>query len=86
MESFTDLKEFRKRAYCLLGNGKDSLFDLMDAVLTSRGVSSFAELSLSPVFRRTWPSLYKVLERSQPPRHSLTQLYAAHLSTSERVI
>lgn len=86
MESFTDLKEFRKRAYCLLGNGKDSLFDLMDAVLTSRGVPSFAELSLSPVFRRTWPSLYKVLERSQPPRHSLLQLYAEHLPTSERVI
>ena len=39
----------------------------MDAVLTSRGVPSFAELSLSPVFRREWPSLYKVLERSELP-------------------
>jgi hypothetical protein len=58
MESFTELKAFRKRAYCLLGIGKDSLFDRMDAVLTSRGVRSFAELSLSPVFRRGWSSLY----------------------------
>ena len=52
MTSFTDLKEFRNRAYNLLGKGKDSLFDLMDAVLTRRGVPSFAELSLSLVFRR----------------------------------
>jgi hypothetical protein len=86
MESFTDLKAFRKRAYSLLGNGKDSLCDLMDAVLTSRGVPSFAELSLSPVFRREWPSLYKVLERSEPPRQSLMELYIEHLPETERVI
>jgi hypothetical protein len=86
MESFTDLKAFRKRAYTLLGNGKDSVCDLMDAVLTSRGVPSFAELSLSPVFRRQWPSLYKVLERSEPPGQSLLALYVEHLPKSERVI
>lgn len=86
MESFTDLKAFRKRAYSLLGNGKDSLCDLMDAVLTSRGVPSFAELSLSPVFRREWPSLYKVLERSELPRQSLMELYVEHLPETERVI
>jgi hypothetical protein len=86
MDSFTNLKAFRKRAYTLLGNGKDSVCDLMDAVLTSRGVPSFAELSLSPVFRRAWPSLYKMLERSQPPRQPLMELYVEHLPKSERVI
>ena len=86
MESFTDLKAFRKRAYSLLGNGKDSLSDLMDAVLTSRGGPSFAELSLSPVFRREWPSLYKMLERSEPPRQSLMELYIEHLPETEQVI
>lgn len=71
MKSLTSLKEFRKRAYSLLGNGKDGLFDLMDATLTTRSVPSFAELSLSPVFRRQWPSLYKVLGRSQLPAQTL---------------
>ena len=81
MESFTDLERFRKRAYSLLGNGRDSLCDLMDAVLTSRSVTSFAELSLSPVFRRAWQSLYKVLMRSAPPNLKLLSLYRDYLPT-----
>ncbi len=79
MESFTDLQRFRKRAYTLLGNGRDSLFDLADAVLTSRSMTSFAELSLLPVFRRAWQSLYKVLVRSQPPEGKLMRLYSGYL-------
>lgn len=79
MESFTDLQRFRKRAYSLLGNGRDSLCDLVDAVLTSRSVTSFAELSLSPVFRRAWQSLYKVLMRSQPSNAKLLGLYSDYL-------
>lgn len=65
MTSFTELTTFRKRAYMLLGQGRDSVFDLMDALITTRSVSSFAELSLSPVFRRQWSSLYKGLERNR---------------------
>lgn len=83
MTSVIELKPFRKRAYRLLGKGRDSLFDLMDAVLTSRSVSSFAELSLSPVFRRSWSSVYKVLERGAPPRQKLMKLYREHLPVSE---
>ena len=86
MESFADLKEFRKRAYCLLGNGKDCLFDLMDAVITTRSAPSFAELSLSPVFRRQWTSLYKVLERSEPSGEPFMKLYIECLPKSERPI
>jgi hypothetical protein len=81
MNIFSGLKEFRNRAYCLLGKGKDALFNLMDAVLTSRSVSSFAELSLSPLFERQWSSLYKVLERSQPPAQALMELCIPHLPT-----
>lgn len=81
MKSFTDLQRFRKRAYSLLGNGRDSLCDLVDTVLTSRSVTSFAELSLSPVFRRAWQSLYKVLMRSAPPDSKLLSLYNDYLPT-----
>lgn len=52
MKSFPDLERKRKRAYQRMGNGRDGLFNLMDAVLTSRNISSFAELSLSPVFEQ----------------------------------
>jgi hypothetical protein len=38
--NFDKLKQFRQSAYTLLGQGKDAIFDLMDAVLTSLRVNS----------------------------------------------
>ncbi len=66
--TFDQLKQFRLEEYTLLGNGKDALFDLMDAVLVTRSVYSFVELSVSPVFRRQWPSIYEAIEDGLPPR------------------
>ena len=59
---FNRLQQFRPLAYKLLGKAKDATFELMDAVLLTRSVYSFAELSLSPVFRRQWSSLYEALD------------------------
>jgi hypothetical protein len=39
----------------------------MDAVLTSRSVSSLAEFPLSPLFRRRYASVYKVLQNGLLP-------------------
>ncbi|WP_218596766.1 hypothetical protein [Chroogloeocystis siderophila] len=50
--TFDKLKQFRTEVYTFLGNGKDAIFDLMDAVLVTRSVDSFVELSTSAVFRR----------------------------------
>ncbi len=86
MESVTELQTFRKRAYYLLGNGRDALFDLMDAVITSRSLPSFAELSLSRVFRRQWSSLYKTLERSAARADSLMRLYRGYLPAGNRLL
>jgi hypothetical protein len=61
---FDKLKQFRESAYTLLGLGKDAIVDLMDAVLTSPQVNSFVELSLSPVFRRAWPSVYSAFQQT----------------------
>jgi len=69
------LKKFRQTAYQLLGNGKDATMDLMDAVLVTRSVYSFVELSLSPVFRRKWSSLYETMEDCRPLRRGLMKLY-----------
>ena len=84
MKSLTCLKEFRNRAYCILGNGRDGLFDLMDAVITTRSVPSFAELSLSPVFRRQWSSRPLVLGQSQVPTETRMKLTVRRALTSTR--
>lgn len=68
------LKRFRQDLYELLGKGADATMDLMDAVLTTKSVQSFAELSLSPVFRRKWPSLYEAIEDVRPQRDELMKL------------
>ena len=86
MKSVAELQIFRKRAYGVLGNGRDTLFDLMDAAITSRHVPSFAELSLSPRFRRQWSSLYKTLERSAPSADKLMRLYTDYLPKGTRIV
>lgn len=50
------LKQFRLAAYRTLGHRKDSLFELMEAVLAGGGPATIVRLSLAAVFRRAWPS------------------------------
>lgn len=80
------MKLFRSGVYTILGNAKDALFDLMDAVLVTRSVYSFVELSLSPVFRRQWSSIYEALEDGNPPREELMRLYIEQLPQTEQII
>ena len=80
------LKQFRCGVYTILGNAKDALFDLMDAVLVTRSVYSFVELSLSPVFRRKWSSIYEAIEDGNPPREELMRLYLKQLPPTEKII
>ena len=53
----------------------DATFELIDAVLLTGTVSSFAELSLSPVFQLSRPSIYEALEDCRPSRQKLMKLY-----------
>src|SRR5688500_15451189 len=50
------LKQFRLAAYRTLGLRKDSLFELLEAVLAGSGPATIVRLSLAAVFRRAWPS------------------------------
>ena len=84
-QSLQKLQNFRKEAYQLLGPAKDATFDLMDAVLTTRKVDSLAELSLSTVFRRKWPSIYETLDDCRPKTNKLMQLYRKQIPTPEPV-
>lgn len=77
------LKRFRQEAYKLLGQAKDATMDVMDAVLVTKSVDSFAELSLSPVFRRKFPSLYEAIEDVRPQRRGLMKLYLQQIHTQK---
>ena len=78
------LEEFRQAAYKHLGRAHDATFELTDAILLSRNVYCLAELSLSPVFRRKWPSIYEALQDSRPQRQKLMQLYIKQIPTVAR--
>ncbi|QMS89796.1 hypothetical protein HUN01_20230 [Nostoc edaphicum CCNP1411] len=80
------LKQFRTGIYTILGKAKDALFDLMDAVLVTRSVYSFAELSVSPVFRRKWSSTYEAIQDGEPPRTELMKLYIKQQSVREQIV
>src|SRR5437588_2264972 len=69
------LNEFRHAMYHCFGNAKDALFNLVDALSSLAGASSFPELSCSPFFERTWASLYEALEDGQIDAQRLRQLF-----------
>jgi hypothetical protein len=65
-ENINKLIEFRQAIYehGVLAR-KDALFDVLDALLATGRVSSFAMLSQSERFQRKWPSLYAGVEDGQ---------------------
>lgn len=76
------LQEFRQAGYELLTTAKDATFELMDAVMTTQSANSLAEMSLSPLFRRKWSSVYEALEDSRPQRNKLMKLYLKQIEVS----
>ena len=81
---FQKLQEFRKSIYEYLGTGKDAVFELMDAVLTSPSISSYVSLSMNPLFRRKWSSIYEGLRDSRPARGKLMKLMVQEIPTEEQ--
>lgn len=69
-QHLNNLIEFRQALYQhAFTKLRDAQFELVDALLLSGPIRSFAELSLGPVFRRQWPSLYAAVEAGeQDPR------------------
>jgi hypothetical protein len=81
-----NLIEFRTVAYTQLGNARDALFELTDAVILMSRVNSFVELTLAPVFRRKWSSGYEALQDGRPDRKALLRLYVGQIPTGTRPI
>ena len=79
-----NLSQFRQSAYELLNFAQDSTFELMDAILTTKSLKSFPELSFSPLFRRQWSSLYESIEDCRPNGNKLMKLYLQQMSEETR--
>ena len=79
--------EFRQAVHRrFLTRQRDAQFELVDALLLSRQVRSFPELSLSPVFRRGWSSVYTAVEDGQQDVGWLRGYLLKQVPTQERQI
>jgi len=81
---FNPLQDFRQALYDTLGNARDALFDLMDAVLVSACIPSFVSLSQSPVFRRQWGSTYAALGDGRLPQAQVLKLLVKQIPTQHQ--
>ena len=75
-----DLSLFRRVIYQhTLSQRKDSLCDLIDAILTNTGPATLARLSLAPGFRRRWSSVSDALTDGRVDVPLLRRLLVAAL-------
>ncbi|MDF5710490.1 MAG: hypothetical protein PUP90_23170 [Nostoc sp. S4] len=45
----------------------------------TRNTYSLADLSMCPVFRRQWPSIYEAIQDTRPQRQKLMRLYSKNI-------
>src|SRR5215211_5488378 len=69
------LAEFRQEVYRrILGHRQDSLFEIIDALLTAAGPATLAQLSQAPSVQRRWPSFPDALAAGTLDRPARTRL------------
>lgn len=56
-----ELRAFRTQVYRMLGQRRDALFEILDAILTASVLEAPVHLSLAPTFQRKWGSIYDAL-------------------------
>jgi hypothetical protein len=80
VEQFNNLIEFRQAIYEHgLTRARDAQFELLDALLLGQSIRSFPELSLLPVFRRKWSSIYAAIKEGQQDREWLEGYFIQHI-------
>jgi len=87
MEQLNNLIEFRQAIYERgLTKARDAQFELVDALLVGAPIRSYPELSLMPVFRRKWPSVYAAVEDGGQDREWLESCFVQQLPSSGPVL
>ena len=57
-------QDFRQKLYNCFESCSDACMDLLDALAGNTGANSIAEVSLSPLFPRSYNSIYKAIKAS----------------------
>ena len=87
MEQFNNLIEFRQAIYSHgLTKARDAQFELVDALLVGAPIRSYPELSLLPVFRRKWSSVYAAVEDGEQDWEWLESHFIQQLPTRGPVL
>jgi hypothetical protein len=73
------LQGFREAAFRCLGRRRDALFELVDGLLAAESMPSLPHLSLAPVHRRGWGSVYAALACGEVDAERLAAVLAAQL-------
>src|SRR3954451_10692014 len=71
------LRGFREEAFGCLGRRRDALFELVDGLLAAESMPSLPHLSLLPVHRRGWGSVYAALAVGEVDADRIAELLAA---------
>ncbi|BBH39092.1 hypothetical protein myaer102_16170 [Microcystis viridis NIES-102] len=61
-----ELLKWRRQLYNALGSRRETVMELLDSLSSNRQASTVAELSLNPLFRRDYNSLYKGIQEFLP--------------------
>jgi len=77
-----ELRAFRAELHACLTRRADALFELVDALLSVEHVSSLPHLSLAPIHRRGWGSVYAALAHGCVDVERLQALFA-HLPLTD---
>jgi hypothetical protein len=77
------LGSFRTELHACFTRRADALFELGDALLCAPAVPSLPHLSLEPVCRRGWGSVYAALARGRIDTERLQDLLASHLPDAD---
>lgn len=72
------LRAFRARLHASFNKRADALFELADAILTAGSIPSPPHLSLTPVHRRGWGSLYAALSKGRIEERAVRGLLARY--------
>ena len=61
-----ELLKWRRQLYNALGSRRETVMELLDSLSSNRQASTVAELSLNPLFRRDYNSLYRGIQEFLP--------------------
>jgi hypothetical protein len=86
MDSLAPLRSFRAALHACFDRRADALFELADALLVTAPTPALPHLSLAPVYRRGWGSVYAALALGRAEADALRRALAARPLPDDRPV